>query len=224
MNTSNHPDWYEKVSPKANYSPGDVQQLAHTCTLIRNCIDAHNRGDQQSLEKAIAELTDKVHEIEFYPFLGKVEVKQSKVLARGGMYFIFGSESGFKDIFPYHLRADANILFKRWRAGDFEPSLLRGLDTIKSGKDGKTRVYHSGVKKEYTFKRRASVFGDNGLQNGQWFANRLCAIRDGAHAELEPGICGEKGKGAYSIVLANGGYADTDDGDVSASPLPNLTL
>jgi len=53
------------------------------------------------------------------------------------------------------------------------------------------------------------------LINGQWFANRACAYRDGAHGEMEAGVCGEKGEGAYSIVLANAGYADEDHGEVS---------
>jgi hypothetical protein len=216
VNTSSHPDWYEKVSPKASFSRGDVQKLAHTRTLIQHCIEAHNRGDQQALDKAIVELTEQLHEIEFYPFLSMVEVKKSNVLGSGGLYLIFGAEPGHQRVFPYHLRADAEVLYSRWFMGDLEPSLLRGLVTLKSTKeDGKTRNYNSGVIEEYSFQKSAKVFGDNGLRNGQWFANRLCAMRDGAHAELEPGICGQKGKGAFSIVLANGGYADEDKGDVS---------
>ena len=34
-------------------------------------------------------------------------------------------------------------------------------------------------------------------------------------ANFEAGVCGEKGEGAYSIVLANAGYADEDFGEVS---------
>lgn len=216
VNTSLHPDWYEKVGPKAAFSRGDVQKLAHTRTLIQYCIEAHNRGDQQALDKAIVELTEQLHEIEFYPFLSMVEVKKSNVLGSGGLYLIFGAEPGHQRVFPSHLRADAEVLYSRWFMGDLEPSLLRGLVTLKSTKeDGKTRNYNAGIIEEYSFQKSAKVFGDNGLLNGQWFANRLCAMRDGAHAELEPGICGEKEKGAFSIVLANGGYADEDKGDVS---------
>ncbi|KAH8746330.1 PUA-like domain-containing protein [Hyaloscypha finlandica] len=143
-----------------------------------------------------------------------VEVKKSNVLGSGGLYLIFGAEPGHQRVFPSHLRADAEVLYSRWFMGDLEPSLLRGLVTLKSTKeDGKTRNYNAGIIEEYSFQKSAKVFGDNGLLNGQWFANRLCAMRDGAHAELEPGICGEKEKGAFSIVLANGGYADEDKGD-----------
>ena len=37
-------------------------------------------------------------------------------------------------------------------------------------------------------------------------------MRDGAHGEIEAGIHGQVGKGAYSIVLSSGGYSDVDDG------------
>lgn len=42
---------------------------------------------------------------------------------------------------------------------------------------------------------------------------QICALRDGAHGEIEAGIHGQMGKGAYSIVLSSGGYADIDEGD-----------
>ena len=42
---------------------------------------------------------------------------------------------------------------------------------------------------------------------------QICALRDGAHGEIEAGIHGQTGKGAFSIVLSSGGYADVDEGD-----------
>jgi len=42
---------------------------------------------------------------------------------------------------------------------------------------------------------------------------QICALRDGAHGEIEAGIHGQAGKGAFSIVLSSGGYADVDEGD-----------
>ena len=46
-------------------------------------------------------------------------------------------------------------------------------------------------------------------------------MRDGAHGEIEAGIHGQPGKGAYSIVLSGSGYSDIDEGNtlkVSLSP------
>lgn len=48
---------------------------------------------------------------------------------------------------------------------------------------------------------------------GQWWPTQLCTVRDGAHGSPQGGIYGEKGKGAYSIVLSRSDYADEDHGD-----------
>lgn len=59
------------------------------------------------------------------------------------------------------------------------------------------------------------MVGHNGLVNGQWWPIRQGVLRDGAHGEVEAGIAGKTGKGAFSIVMADGGYADKDECDVS---------
>jgi hypothetical protein len=129
-------------------------------------------------------------------------------------------------MFPPYLRADAQGLLTRWAIGDYEASLFRGIKSTKeTWANGKSRISNSTVDKEYKFLKSAKVFGDCvvviktrqlvDLINGQWFTNRACAYRDGAHGELEAGVCGEKGEGAYSIVLANAGYADEDHGEES---------
>jgi len=64
-------------------------------------------------------------------------------------------------------------------------------------------------------KRRADVFGHNGLRIGSWWPLQICAVRDGAHGAVMGGIYGRRDKGAYSIVVAGGvGYDDRDLGDV----------
>ena len=104
--------------------------------------------------------------------------------------------------------------------GDFDPNLLRGIDTTKGvlEKSGKKRTTHK-LKPDYQHKRNANVFGSNGLTNGQWWPSRLCALRDGAHGEVEAGICGLKDNGAFAVVVAEGSYADEDNGDVCRGAL-----
>jgi hypothetical protein len=53
--------------------------------------------------------------------------------------------------------------------------------------------------------------------------NRLCAIRDGAHGEHEAGIYGKKDRGAFAVVVAAGGYADEDHGEVCQQKLFYVT-
>lgn len=78
---------------------------------------------------------------------------------------------------------------------------------------GKKKTSYS-LDKAYTEKKSSNVAGHNNLTNGQWWPLRICALRDGAHGEQEAGIHGQTGKGAFSVVVAAGGYADKDHGEV----------
>jgi hypothetical protein len=212
INTSEHPEWYAKVGNE-KFSRGDLQEISHTRTIIKHCIESHSRGDEATLKIRVSELSQKIHEMEFYPFLSAVLIKNSKILESGGLFNIFGGDDS--NAFPYYLRADTEALYTRWLKADFEPSLLRGIRSVKGTlESGKTRLANS-LDKDYKFKKAANVVGDNGLVNGQWFANRVCALRDGAHGELEAGISGQAGKGAFSVVVAQSGYADKDEGEVN---------
>lgn len=212
INTSEHPEWYDKVGNE-KFSRGHLQEISHTRTIIKNCLDAYNRGDETTLKNRLSELAQKIHDMEFYPFLSAILIKNSKILESGGLFYIFDGENA--QVFPHYLRADAEALYTRWLQLDFEPSLLRGVRTVKGTlESGKTRLANS-LDKDYKFKKPANVAGDNGLVNGQWFPNRACAFRDGAHGELEAGIHGKAGGGAFSVVVAQGGYADKDEGEVS---------
>jgi hypothetical protein len=103
----------------------------------------------------------------------------------------------------------------QWMRGDFDPNLLRGIDTTRGilQKSGKKRTAYK-LTPGYQHKIPANVFGANGLFNGQWWPSRLCALRDGAHGEVEAGICGSADAGAFAVVVSQGGYADKDNGDV----------
>ncbi|KAL9100123.1 MAG: hypothetical protein Q9163_004466 [Psora crenata] len=57
--------------------------------------------------------------------------------------------------------------------------------------------------------RDSNVIGHNGLEVGQWWPLRVCAIRDGAHGAMIAGIAGGSNTGAFSIVVSSE-YADLD--------------
>lgn len=47
------------------------------------------------------------------------------------------------------------------------------------------------------------VVGHNGLEVGDWWPLRVCALRDGAHGAMQGGIAGSSNDGAYSIVVSS---------------------
>lgn len=117
---------------------------------------------------------------------------------------------------PWDIVSDATALLARWRNCKYDVELLRGVLIEKKSKS----IYYKSDP-GYEFQRvSAAEYGDNGLVNGQWWPNRQCTLRDGAHGEVEAGIHGKLGKGVFSIVLANGGYADRDEGEVSPLAQP----
>jgi hypothetical protein len=98
--------------------------------------------------------------------------------------------------------------------------VVRGIDTTKGvlEKSGKKRTNYK-LTPGYPHKRSANVFGANGLVNGQWWPSRICALRDGAHGEVEDGICGQASAGAFAVVVSQGVYLDEDKGNVSISEI-----
>jgi hypothetical protein len=148
--------------------------------------------------------------MEFYDFLTPIIVKKSKVLDDDtGLPQIFNDPD--KVGFPWDIKADALAIYLRWLKGVLDPHLLRGIDTERKG----TGTKHTGhkLRKDYLGIVSCNVWGDNNLQNGQWWPLQICAKRDGGHGEIEGGIHGQSGRGAFSVVLSNGGYDDLDDGD-----------
>ncbi len=201
------------------------QSLSLVNDLIKECILAFN-NDTKDMDGYFMQVRNRVHEMEFFPFLTPYLIETCKTLREDGLPRIFDSKDS--RIFPFDIQADAKALVNRWSnknyassAFDIHYSLLRGIE-INSGKlaNGQKRTSYQ-IDPKYPFKKPANVFGHNGIVNGQWWPLRVCAIRDGAHGALEAGIYGESGKekGAYSIVVGAGGYADEDDGEVS--PLQN---
>ena len=194
---------------KQKYNRSDLQNLKFITSLIRDCESAAQAGDE--LRPLFSRLRQKLHQLEFYDFLSDILIKTSKLLEAGGLPSIFDNIGGVN--YPWDLRADSEALHQKWLAGVIDPHLLRGIDTKEvrgtSGKPVKTR----SLQKDYPRKVSCNYIGQGKLQNGQWWPLQICAMRDGAHGEIEAGIHGQPSKGAYSIVLSGGGYADIDDGD-----------
>jgi hypothetical protein len=197
------------------FNRGDRLTIPYFERLIAKCVNViKNEGDT---EQHFSELRKKLHEMEFYPFLSGVLVKKSKVLKSDGLLQIFDGHN--KHVFPWDLAADAEALWMRLMSGDLDCHLMRGIEISKGVlASGKKRTSYK-LEKSYTQKKSANAVGVNNLTNGQWWPYRICALRDGAHGEQEAGIYGQTGKGAYSVVVAVGGYADKDHGEVLSDTL-----
>ncbi|KAL5346263.1 hypothetical protein ACLOAV_008531 [Pseudogymnoascus australis] len=198
-------EWYEKINMKEKHSRGDVQSVAYIRTLCQNYVAARNGTE---LEKITTELRTKLHEMEFFRCISGIIIKKSRVLEDDGLPRIFDNQDGVE--FPVDLCADAMALYLRWIVGDLDSHLLRGIITEKGQLESGIKRTSHRLDKKYPLKKSANVVGDNCLVNGQWWPNRICALRDGAHGEQEAGIHGQVGKGTYSVVVAQGGYADED--------------
>lgn len=105
------------------------------------------------------------------------------------------------------------------------PTIAAMMHNIQRGK-GTSRIIDPSLKRNH------NRFGNNGLEIGQWWPYRICALRDGAHGSAMGGIAGGSNDGAKSIVIGGeslfllitstasdqhtGGYEgmDKDDGNI----------
>lgn len=204
-------EWYNNINMKASYGRSDLISLQQLNHLAKRYTEAWRAKKADEKRKLANELRDKIHNMELATFVNGVLIKKSRVLEDNGLPAIFASEEDVD--FPFDVKADARALYNRWMAGDIDPHLLRHIITEKSTLvSGLRRTAH---RLDPTFERKSPyVVGDNDIVNGQWWPNRVCLMRDGAHGELEAGISGQTGRGAYSIVVASGGYKDEDLGEV----------
>ena len=195
---------------KEKFSRADLANLQHVNTLIVQCErEAAPRGDAEVI---FAKIRQRLHQMQFFDFLSGVVVKKSKVLDElVGLPRIYLNAAGVE--YPWDIRADAEALQLRWLQGVLDPHLLRGIDSSRKVRaEGKSAIAHR-LEKDYPARKSCNVVGHNNLLNGQWWPMQICALRDGAHGEVEGGIHGQPGKGAFSIILSSGGYADRDDGE-----------
>ena len=181
------PQWYNSVNSKERYSRGDLQNLKYLFTLVSNV--KNDATMSEDVTEGFSRIRQRLQAMEFFPFLSMILIKKSGLLDHDGLPLIFENRAqGVR--FPSDIRADADILFRKWMSGEIDPHLLRGIIT-KTGtaKGGKVHKSH-GMEKGFAGKVSCNYVGAGNLVNGQWWALQLCAIRDGAHGEVEAGIHG----------------------------------
>ncbi|SZF01916.1 unnamed protein product [Blumeria hordei] len=210
VDTSMTSEWYKNINMKEKYKRSDEVTVSHIKDIISNCIESYYQGHNPSF----SELRTQIHNMELWTpeWIKGVLLRKTGILENKGLVRII--EGPDADIFPWDIRDDAKALWMRWIVGDTDGSLLRGIVNVKRKFDNNHPGTSRTVDNTYTWKRAWEVIGNNGLTNGQWWPLRVCTIRDGAHGDLEAGISGKLGEhnieGAYSIVLADGGYEDQD--------------
>ncbi|KAI4181031.1 MAG: hypothetical protein LQ348_005101 [Seirophora lacunosa] len=205
--TSRPAESYIEYNPLKMYKRSDLATLVYTIDLVKQCIQAIKTGDDREIKFSV--LRRRLHQMEFYDFIEDILVVKSKLLEDHGFPAIFNNLN-----FPFDLRADALLLFKKWATRQWDPDLLRGIVT-KMGTNSRQKDFNTkALDKHYPRKAPANYHGEGELVNGQWWPLQLCTIRDGAHGLAEGGIYGQLAKGAYSIIMSGGGYADIDEGDI----------
>ena len=178
-------------------------------TLIKEIEVAFREGRDDKI--LFLKLRKRLHEMEFFDFVSGILLRKSKVLDDDGLEAIFTNRHA---TYPWDIAADALLLYSKWRNGILDPHLLRGIDT-KSGKDSKQHSFTSrNIDKSYLGRVSPNCIGSGKLVNGQWWPLQICALRDGAHGDIEGGISGMPGLGACSIVVSGGGYANIDEGTI----------
>lgn len=204
------PEWYDTIDSKQHYSRGDMQDLKYLFTLVNDA--KKDAADGKDLTRILSKIRQRIQQMEFYTCLSPILVKKSGLLDNGGLSLVFENRVQNVD-FPYEIRADADILFRKWMSGQIDPHLFRGIVTKKgTGKEERGFKSHS-IQKDFPGKVTCNYIGAGNLVNGQWWPLQMCAKRDGAHGEVEAGIHGQKDKGAYSVVISGGGYANVDEGN-----------
>jgi hypothetical protein len=132
-------------------------------TLIANCITAARKGEDMQLHTT--KLREKLHEVEFSPWLDRGLIKKSKVLEEDGLCQILNEAN--KRIFRWDIVADAEALWTRWMRGDIEYDLMRGVKVTRGSVKGAMKKHTSyKLKPDYTLKKSANVVGLNDLVNG----------------------------------------------------------
>ena len=182
------PQWYNTVSSRERYSRRDLQDLKYLFTLVSNV--KRDATMSEDVTEGFSRIRQRLQAMEFFPFLSLMLVKKSGLLDDEGLPLIF--ENRVRGVrFPSDIRADANILFRKWMSGQIDPHLLRGI-TTKAGTAKGEKVHKShSMEKGFARKVSCNYVGAGDLVNGQWWALQLCAIRDGAHGEIEAGIHGQ---------------------------------
>ncbi|KAK2801242.1 hypothetical protein FQN50_007802 [Emmonsiellopsis sp. PD_5] len=197
-----------KERARLQRSADEVLQLFTIFTRLTTTTTATAADAERT--RLCKQMRDCVHKLQFFPMDTALPSLPQRFLNDAtGLPAIANSPQ-----VPWDIKLDCEALLVRWRQGDFDTDLLRGMKHQRNAK-----TFHRTLELGYKFKKSSHVIGENDLRNGQWFPYQMAALRDGAHGETEAGICGKSGVGAFSIILSspggkNSNYADIDEGDV----------
>ncbi|KAL9033951.1 MAG: hypothetical protein Q9180_005675 [Flavoplaca navasiana] len=174
--------------------------------LVKHYIAAVKQG--RDAKVPLTELRDRLHQMQFYDFLSKRLIEETKLFELTSLGAILVQKNNY---FPWDIQADAHMFAKQVLEYGCDPHLLRGIKVTTSvGKKGKSYA----LDETYPFRASSNYVGPGNLIIGQWWPRRICALRDGAHGATEAGIHGATGKGAYSIIVGgDSGYHDLDEGE-----------
>ena len=184
------PEWYDTMDMKQPFSRGDLQDLKYLYTLLRNA--RKDAAEGTDMMQAFEKIRQRIQQMEFYTSLSPILVKKSGLLDDGGLRVIFENQARGIE-FPADIRADADILFRKWMGGQIDPHLFRGIVTKSGTAKGDKGFKSHSIDPDFPGKISCNYVGDGNLVSGQWWPLQMCAKRDGAHGEIEAGIHGQVG-------------------------------
>lgn len=203
------PEWYTKITTRAinqltKRPSSSANQTMQALKAMKGCAE---RCEINSTPKELEDLRQHIHKAEIRLKVDGTILRKERMLEERGLPRIFTST---KVDFPWDLKADAWALYLRWYGEYFDVNLFRGIKTRKQLNRGSDSIDPS-----YKGRVLPNFVGQGHLMLGQWWPTQLTLVRDGGHGSSQGGIYGEKGKGAYSIVLSGMGskYGDKDNGD-----------
>lgn len=110
---------------------------------------------------------------------------------------------------------DSYFMYIKWQSGQIDNELLYGI-IAKQGASGKASL---SLDPAYLHRVSCHYRSEGLLTVGQWWLYQICSLRDGGHRSLYGSIYGQRGDGAYSILLGSRRYSsdhefrEVDDGN-----------
>ena len=189
---------------------GNLQKLRYITTLFQAYLHSVTVNDPAEVQDVGAQkIRDYLHQMAFFDFVDYNLIIQSGVLNTLRSIFLLGGNAT-----RYHpdIGDDSWVVYKRWYMQSYDPDLLLGIITVPANRSRGIPL-HRIHDRTHGPPLDSAYYGTNLLALGQWWPFQICAVRDGAHGELEAGICGDAEHGAYSIVMSGEKYQDVDNGN-----------
>lgn len=193
--TMHDEEWYSATNTARKYGRRDLITIKYINQLTINCTKAAKTGEDMT--KSFDAVSQELQQLPFLDCLSGVLLNDSGLLGPNGTLTNIFKNTVNGVFFPWHIRADAEMLYRKWQSGKIDPHLLWGITTKVGKKGGRNFRVHSFDRDIGDRKISCNYSGDGQLVNGQWFPFQICANRDGCHGEIEAGIHGQ----VYSLNL-----------------------